>query len=147
MTQSLVSIAIFLGLLACLPMAVKWLKTRSGYTPLPVGDQAVVVSAVAVGPHQRVVTVEVGPQDARVRIERRVRLAAAALGRAPPLSGSGSSSSSLCSCNSASSECSGGRALSELAASAARASTSEESAWMSCDSSLSRDTAGVAEIA
>lgn len=68
MTQSLVSIAIFLGLLACLPMAVKWLKTRSGYTPLPVGDQAVVVSAVAVGPHQRVVTVEVGPQDARVRL-------------------------------------------------------------------------------
>jgi flagellar protein FliO/FliZ len=68
MTQSLLSIAVFLGLLACLPMAVKWLKTRSGYTPLPTGDQAVVVSAVAVGPHQRVVTVEVGPQDARVRL-------------------------------------------------------------------------------
>ncbi|MDE2418997.1 MAG: flagellar biosynthetic protein FliO [Burkholderiales bacterium] len=68
MTQSLLTIAVFIGLLACLPMAVKWLKHRSGQGPLTGADQVTVVSAVAVGPHQRVVTVEVGPQGARVRL-------------------------------------------------------------------------------
>jgi flagellar protein FliO/FliZ len=68
MTQSLLTIVFFVGLLACLPMAVKWLKQRSGQGPLADVDQVTIVSAVAVGPHQRVVTVEVGPQDARVRL-------------------------------------------------------------------------------
>jgi flagellar protein FliO/FliZ len=68
MTQSLLTIVVFVGLLACLPMAVKWLKQRSNQGQLSDADQVTVVSAVAVGPHQRVVTVEVGPHDARVRL-------------------------------------------------------------------------------
>lgn len=67
MSQSLVSVAIFLALLACLPMLVKWLKQRS--TVLGVREscgQSRFISALAVGPHQRVVTVEVGPEGDRV---------------------------------------------------------------------------------
>ena len=66
MTQTIVSVAVFLVLLALLaaggPMAA---TPRSWRTPRASGDLAIVVSAVAVGPHQRVVTVEVGPEDAR----------------------------------------------------------------------------------
>lgn len=66
MTQTIVSVGLFLGLLAMLPLLVKWLQgraVRSGH-----GDRSSsrVVSALAVGPHQRVVTVEVGPPAARV---------------------------------------------------------------------------------
>lgn len=66
MTQSLVSVGVFLALLACLPLAIKWWKQRSGDVARDSGGQARVVSAVAVGPHQRVVTVEVGPESARI---------------------------------------------------------------------------------
>lgn len=68
MTQSLLTIVAFVGLLACVPMAIRWLKQRSGQGQLTGADQVTVVSAVAVGPHQRVVTVEVGQQNARVRL-------------------------------------------------------------------------------
>lgn len=68
MTQSLLSVGVFLGLLACLPWAVKWLKERNALGQLTGGHQAIVLSAVAVGPHQRVVTVEVGPEGERVRL-------------------------------------------------------------------------------
>lgn len=68
MTQSLLSVGIFLAVLACLPMAIKWLKQRSGGGTKEAGGQSRVVSAVAVGPHQRVVTVEVGPDHARVML-------------------------------------------------------------------------------
>jgi flagellar protein FliO/FliZ len=68
MTQSLLSVGIFLGLLACLPWAVKWLKQRNALGQLTGGHQAIVLSAVAVGPHQRVVTVEVGFEGERVRL-------------------------------------------------------------------------------
>jgi flagellar protein FliO/FliZ len=66
MTQSLISVGLFLALLACLPFAIKWVKIRSQGNVREVGGQSRFVSAVAVGPHQRVVTVEVGPEDARV---------------------------------------------------------------------------------
>lgn len=66
MTQSLISVGLFLALLACFPFAIKWVKTRSQGNVREVGGQSRFVSAVAVGPHQRVVTVEVGPEDARV---------------------------------------------------------------------------------
>lgn len=66
MTQSLISVGVFLAFLACLPMAVKWLKQRSSDVARDTGGQARIVSAVAVGPHQRVVTVEVGPESARM---------------------------------------------------------------------------------
>ena len=66
MNQTLVTVVIFVGLLALVPFGIKWIQARSagGATPA-VGAATRLVSAVAVGPHQRVVTIEVGPQDAR----------------------------------------------------------------------------------
>ena len=68
MTQSLVSIGFFLVLLACLPLAIKWVKQRSGLGVETENSQSKLISALAVGPHQRVVTVEVGPEGARQRL-------------------------------------------------------------------------------
>ncbi len=66
MTQSIVSVVFFIVLLACLPMAVKWVKQRTKEAEGGAGAHSKIISAVAVGPHQRVVTVEVGPEGARV---------------------------------------------------------------------------------
>lgn len=66
MTQSLLTIVVFIALLACVPYAVKWAKQRAMGGLQPSQSQAKFISAVAVGPHQRVVIVEVGPEDARV---------------------------------------------------------------------------------
>ncbi|WP_413895852.1 flagellar biosynthetic protein FliO [Rhodoferax sp.] len=49
-----------------LPWGVKWLQRKVGHVGLAPSSSSRVVSAVAVGPHQRVVTVEVGPEGARV---------------------------------------------------------------------------------
>lgn len=68
MTQSLISVGVFLAFLASLPWVIQWLKRRSGVGIKDVGGQSRIVSAVAVGPHQRVVTVEVGPENARVML-------------------------------------------------------------------------------
>jgi len=58
-----------LALLAMLPWGVKWLQRRmTGMTPARGAVASKVVSALAVGPHQQVVTVEVGPNDDRVRL-------------------------------------------------------------------------------
>lgn len=65
-SQSLIPVGIFLALLVCLPFIVKWVKRRSETGSREPGGQARFISAVAVGPHQRVVTVEVGPDGARV---------------------------------------------------------------------------------
>ncbi len=66
MTQALVSIGLFVLLLALVPIGLKWLQARSAAGGAGVGAGSRVISAVAVGPHQRVVTVEVGPEGARV---------------------------------------------------------------------------------
>ena len=66
MSQTLVTVAVFVLLLALVPFAVKWIQSRSRFAMAAVGAGTRVISAVAVGPQQRVVTVEVGPQDARV---------------------------------------------------------------------------------
>lgn len=66
MTQSLVSVGVFLAILVCLPFALKWLKQRYGGGALEDSGQSRFISALAVGPHQRVVTVEVGPEGRRV---------------------------------------------------------------------------------
>lgn len=55
-----------IGVLAAIPFGLKWLQRRMGVGALDESVSAKVVSAVAVGPHQRVVTVEVGPEEARV---------------------------------------------------------------------------------
>ncbi len=65
MTQALVSVVAFVVLLALVPAAIKWVQTRSARGTPTAAAGTKLISAVAVGPHQRVVTVEVGPQDAR----------------------------------------------------------------------------------
>jgi flagellar protein FliO/FliZ len=66
MMQSAVSVGIFLVLLACLPFVLKWFKQRTMGVNGEMGGQSRFISALAVGPHQRVVTVEVGPEGRRV---------------------------------------------------------------------------------
>ena len=67
MTQSLITVGLFIGLMLMLPLLLRWLqRQRQGglsNAALPSGSR--LVSAVPLGPQQRVVTVEVGPQDAR----------------------------------------------------------------------------------
>lgn len=65
MTQTVVTVVAFVLLLAMVPAAIKWLQARSASGLAASGSGTRLVSAVAVGPHQRVVTVEVGPSDAR----------------------------------------------------------------------------------
>ncbi len=65
MTQTLVSVVLFVALLALVPVALKWLQRRSVMGASGIASAPRVVSAVAVGPQQRVVTVEVGPEGAR----------------------------------------------------------------------------------
>lgn len=66
MTQTFVTVAIFVLLLAMVPMGIKWLQMRSPAMGAAAGAGSRVISAVAVGPQQRVVTVEVGPPEARI---------------------------------------------------------------------------------
>jgi len=66
MTQSLVTVVLFIVLMGALPFLLKRLQQRRGAllgtTP---GQPARMVATVAVGPQQRVVTVEVGPEHDR----------------------------------------------------------------------------------
>lgn len=66
MTQSVVSVGIFIVLLACVPTALKWYRHRTLHDSDSLDGQSRFISALAVGPHQRVVTVEVGPKGHRV---------------------------------------------------------------------------------
>ena len=66
MTQSLVTVVLFVAAILSIPFLLKRHQQRRGLQQggLP-GAALKLVSAVAVGPQQRVVTVEVGPEDAR----------------------------------------------------------------------------------
>ncbi len=64
MTDALLTVVLFVVLLALLPWAVRWVQRR-GQLPGVAGPALRVGSAVAVGPQQRVVTVEVGPAGQR----------------------------------------------------------------------------------
>ncbi len=66
MTQSWILVGAFLGVLVCLPLLLKWIKQRVPGRFADPSGQTRFVSALAVGPHQRVVTVEVGPEGKRV---------------------------------------------------------------------------------
>lgn len=66
MTQTLLPLLVFVILLAMVPFALKWLQRRTNLGLTGTGVASKVVSVIAVGPHQRVVTVEVGPPEARV---------------------------------------------------------------------------------
>ena len=65
MTQTLVVVVLFVGAMAMLPWLVRRLQLRHAANAVAAGAASRVVSAVAVGPQQRVVTVEVGPEHAR----------------------------------------------------------------------------------
>lgn len=65
MNQTLLSVGLFVLLLAAVPFAIKWIQRRAP-GGLAAAKNLSLVSAVAVGPHQRVVTVETGPEGARV---------------------------------------------------------------------------------
>ncbi len=65
MTQSIITVVIFVVLLALLPMAVKRItQRRLGAMGAELASSKL-ISVLAVGPQQRVVTVEVGPTGAR----------------------------------------------------------------------------------
>lgn len=57
MSEALVWVGVFVVAIACLPFLVRWIQVRTGSAVG--GGQAKVLSAVAVGPQQRVVTVQV----------------------------------------------------------------------------------------
>jgi len=65
MTQSLVSVILFLLLLAMAPLAIRWTTQRRmralGVEPV----STKLISVLGLGTQQRVVTVEVGPPGAR----------------------------------------------------------------------------------
>lgn len=65
MTQTLLLVVLFVGAIATLPWLVRRLQQRSAAGSAGTGGASRVLSAVAVGPQQRVVTVEVGPEHAR----------------------------------------------------------------------------------
>ena len=65
MTQTLLVVVLFVGAMACLPWLVRRLQQRHGAGAAMAGTASRVLSTVAVGPQQRVVTVEVGPEHAR----------------------------------------------------------------------------------
>jgi flagellar protein FliO/FliZ len=66
MTQSLILIGLFLCVLVSLPFLIERIKKHYGLTTLGPSGPTRLVSALALGPQQKIVTVEVGPQDARV---------------------------------------------------------------------------------
>jgi flagellar protein FliO/FliZ len=67
MTQSLILIGLFLCVLVSLPFLIERVKKHYGLqNPGSAGSGMRLVSALALGPHQKVVTVEVGPANARV---------------------------------------------------------------------------------
>ena len=65
MNQTFLSVGLFVLLLAAVPLGIKWFQRRATGSASKAGNLCV-VSVVAVGPHQRVVTVEAGPEGARV---------------------------------------------------------------------------------
>lgn len=65
MTQTLLVVVLFVGAMAALPWLVRRVQQRHAAGGVAAGAASRVVSAVAVGPQQRVVTVEVGPEHAR----------------------------------------------------------------------------------
>ena len=66
MTQSLVLIGLFLCVLVSLPFIIERVKKHYGLGNLGPAGSARLVSMLALGPQQKVVTVEVGPANARV---------------------------------------------------------------------------------
>lgn len=86
MTQQLLLVGAFLAALAALPWFLRWLRGRMASGVVDAGRQSRFISAVAVGPNQRVVTVEVGPDNARVWLTLGVSVQSIALLHTAPVS-------------------------------------------------------------
>ncbi|MBX9835876.1 MAG: flagellar biosynthetic protein FliO, partial [Burkholderiaceae bacterium] len=65
MTQTLLVVVVFIAAVAALPWLIRYVQQRQSKAAGAVGMSSRVLSAIAVGPHQRIVTVEVGPEQAR----------------------------------------------------------------------------------
>lgn len=68
MTQTLVVVVLFVGAVAMLPWLIRRMQQRQAKGTSAAGTPSRVLSAVAVGPNQRIVTVEVGPEHARTSL-------------------------------------------------------------------------------
>ena len=65
MSQTLLVVVLFVGAVTMLPWLIRYVQQRQSKAAGAGGTSSRVLSAVAVGPHQRIVTVEVGPEGAR----------------------------------------------------------------------------------
>ena len=65
MSQTLLVVVLFVAAMAALPWLVRRIQQKQASNGMAAGTASKVLSAIAVGPHQRVVTVEVGPEHAR----------------------------------------------------------------------------------
>ncbi len=65
MSQGWLLVVGFVIVLALIPVGLRWVQRRIGAVGVGAPSATRIVCAVAVGPHQRVVTVEVGPEGAR----------------------------------------------------------------------------------
>lgn len=68
MTQTLLLVVLFVAVIATLPWLVRRLQQRQGRLVGASTSAPRMVSAIAVGPHQRVVTVEVGGEGERTTL-------------------------------------------------------------------------------
>ena len=66
MSLQAIYIAVFLVAIACLPWLTKWLVGRNSLGKGAACASAKILSVVAVGPTQRVVTLEAGPEHDRL---------------------------------------------------------------------------------
>ncbi len=64
---SLAAWALLVAGLACLPFAVRWLVRKKAWGPMA-PDAARILSSLPLGPQQKVVTLEMGPKEARFQL-------------------------------------------------------------------------------
>ena len=67
LSSSLAAWALLVACLACLPFAVRWLVRRKAWGPMA-PDAARILTSLPLGPQQKVVTLEMGPKEARFQL-------------------------------------------------------------------------------
>ena len=67
LSGSLAAWAMLVVGLACLPFAVRWLVRKKAWGPMA-PDAARILASVPLGPQQKVVTLEMGPKEARFQL-------------------------------------------------------------------------------
>ena len=68
MTRALIIVGLFILLCLCIPTCIKVIRKRLAPFKRPSSDALQVISVIAVGPQQRVITLEAGPIHARTWI-------------------------------------------------------------------------------